>query len=825
MARTKPLGTLVKLTGNFVRFSAALLRNVTRHTLPQKRQTSTSSIADDKQERETSSTETTILHISDLHFGWKFDEDSWTDLLNIARQLGPKIVLVTGDLVNSPHRLSLNWAMDELNSLQTMLECDLIVVPGNHDTRFLGLLPIKWVNPFGLLLLLALSLAIYKSGLLTVFPTLLWLILATVLVGLFLIRSLFFIDFNKKFKKFILPAPGFYSKYGLEIYAFDSASQALVGARGRIPKKQFVDAQGNLRKQLLNLHTSAPEQNANGSIAPYRIAILHHHPIPIPYDDANEPLMVADNAGTFLSEVSRLGVRLILHGHKHHKHFSRTTINAGGDDEHEIAVLSTGTATSNIGNDRREHHFYLLKLDGRGNMEVAPYLAEEGAAFQRQEPFLIEQSSLADKRLYEGTAQQCGLKCESNLLTVEITPDGDMDFRQEFHGFRVVRENHSVSGLPRPIEIQVGTGHIDDLSAGDLDANSGEPIQITEEIKELSHRKGEVSFGRNIGPQDQALNFYTHYVALNAFAMSGQQHTQMYGEPPPTEHLELALQPIPTQVLDFVVKLPAGFRISGEPRFFIEKDGRREPVLEQKLKGNLRYYPHLNVIVSTIPYPPLDLTYKLQWKLTEDAPPSGLSSISLTGETEELARGLLKLPDSATESLELKQLLGVIEQITRSHFNLDKSTQDPIEISLMAYDQEERTLKIVLANFEMTEQMRLFRLKYGDGIAGRAYKMNKGRMFIKRLAIQKNTPSYYYPLDGKPYDLRNINEEVIISYPLHHPENEELIYAVLSLSSKKPSSKLQNIKEPRLLEESVLFRKAVNKACFEILKRSILSQE
>jgi len=756
-----------------------------------------------------------ILHISDLHFGRSFNKDSWTDLVNIAKTLLPNIVIVTGDLVDSPNRWSLKRAADALTRFEEDVKCKLIVVPGNHDTRFVGLLPIKWINPWILAALTILFLTVYCLNPLAHFWPVIWLVSGVFFGGTLMLRSLF-LDFERHFQRFLLPA-GFYEGFGLEIFAFDSATKAVSGARGRIPKKQFVNAQAKSVSLSSQEDEGKVDQDAT---PPYRIAILHHHPLPIPYDDANEYLMVADNAGAFLSEASKLGIRLVLHGHKHHSHFSRVTINAGEEKEHELAVLAVGTLSRSGRMDPPEHHFYFLRLDGAGTMEVTPYVAQPGGAFLKGVPSPIEPSNLADKRLYEAAVRRRGMKCESNVLTAELTHDGDMHYRHEFHGFYVERD--SVSELPKKTDVEVGTGHIDDFSAGDLEADSQERIEMVDEIKELTHRMGRVTFGRKFTSGDPGLNFYSQYVALNAFAMSVEQHKQMYSEAFHTEHLSLVLQPIPTEIFDFVVKFPHGFKISGEPKLLIEKDGERDPASEKKLKPRLKYYPHLNIATSRIPYPRLDLTYVLQWTLIDEPPPSGNSTASMIGKVDELAQKLLQVSPSSAEYPELFIFLKTIEEKTRTDFRLEGN--DPLEVSLMAYEKEERVLKIVAATFDLDDEMRAFELKYGNGIAGRAYKMNKGRMFIRKSAIDKETPNYFYPADGKPCDLKDIAEKVIISLPLRHPANEALIYGVLNLSSKDVGSRLQDIKEPRVLEDVSEFRAGVNLACYDALDKRIFKR-
>ena len=99
-----------------------------------------------------------ILHISDLHFGMRFQRGKWESLQQQAKALAPDIVMITGDLVNTPWFWMLKRAKRELDALSRVLgrDTEIWVIPGNHDTRITGLLPVAWLAPlFGAALLIA----------------------------------------------------------------------------------------------------------------------------------------------------------------------------------------------------------------------------------------------------------------------------------------------------------------------------------------------------------------------------------------------------------------------------------------------------------------------------------------------------------------------------------------------------------------------------------------------------------------------------------------------------------------------------------------------
>jgi len=99
-----------------------------------------------------------IVHVTDIHVGREFNETVWTAFKNACIQLAPDILVVTGDLVDTPFRWRLRKASELLRSVTrdgspaqstadsspetTPAACRLMVVPGNHDTRLTGLVPL-----------------------------------------------------------------------------------------------------------------------------------------------------------------------------------------------------------------------------------------------------------------------------------------------------------------------------------------------------------------------------------------------------------------------------------------------------------------------------------------------------------------------------------------------------------------------------------------------------------------------------------------------------------------------------------------------------------
>ncbi len=556
--------------------------------------------------------ETKILHVSDLHFGWGFDEPSWQNLCLIAENLRPDFLLVTGDLVNNPFFWEFSRAKQNLTNLKTRLEQkgaspELIVVPGNHDTRLFGLFPIRRLCPISIVftafaLLLGLGSWLYLGW----NPLFVWseIILISLAAFVFTLWCLCG-NFRKYFRDFLLPDPTVYNRGHVDIvfFTFDSATVGSA-ARGEISKDQLITAGSEPRAKAAKKALEDGSETRRDTLLPYGIALLHHHPLPIPYDTRHERLLVLQNAGAFLNEVSRLKIRLILHGHKHHRHFSRITINAGQDDEFEVGVLSTGTPTAGTKPPHFGYNFNFLQLDDNWDMRVTPYEGS-GGTFKKLQPFIIENAGLAPKRVYESFLGQYEAECDLGVSVIEIDQDGDAYHKEEYRGFKIIKDGYTTDGLREPISVGVEPGHIELFSAGPLDDNCPLGLHLSIDTAEstLRHQKGQIKFGRSVSAEYRPFNFFFHYHALNAFAMSAHQYREMYKTDvcTPIESTTMYLKGTPFKEIVMILKFPAGFKILGKPELIIENaTGTREDYLEQKFGENLFYSPQQPCVFSNI---------------------------------------------------------------------------------------------------------------------------------------------------------------------------------------------------------------------------------
>ncbi|SPP64134.1 metallophosphoesterase family protein [Nitrospira lenta] len=784
-----------------------------------------------------------IIHCSDPHWGRQFNPEIWKDFVLKAVDRQPHLLLITGDCVDTPWGWTLNSAKRDLDELDTKLNsgrgdtdrCHIRMTPGNHDVRLTGLIPVQpWVTIpltglfFGAILSLAMCLGLLSFW--TVF-----LLTTGMMVILALLHFLCISQFSRVFHNRLSSTPEQFliNNICVELFYFDSATEPILSAEGMVRLRDFITATQTPVPvpPLTNPTPQPPNQLA------YRIAMTHHHAIGIPHDHQQERLMIMRNSGAFLSELTAQHIRLILHGHKHHPHFSRLTVNAERPEEFQIGVLGAGTLTR--GNPLPEphgFHFYYLELDANLNMNATPFLSH-GGAFHPQPSFYIEAIHEAIRRQRTFAETAYGMKAKTLKSVTTVFPDGDTRERVEFLNFQIVNQTQRYTQLPQVSQASVDRGHIEGFIAGPLDAQCPPSLHLRPDPTRFNLREqcGQVEFGTGIYANNPPFSFFTEFHALNSVAMSVQQHEERYGKPPQprTESTVLVTPPYPVDGLEIIIEFPAKFQIAGRPELNVENsDSQRLNIIEQEYRAGLVYDTATNVIRLTVNNPSPDTTFLIRWGLCHVEPPEARAVAHLSGTTKQLQRTLLDLSWGKNRSGlnrtnwdEFQKVARVAEDLIRDKLGVGSSAHDPLEVSLMVYDHEKACLRIIGGNYLVTDERATKTLAYGDGIAGRCHKTNAMRLFIKSNNQTTRAPFGYLPWANYPSPA-GIPHEVLFCLPLTNPDEGSLIYGVLNIGSKRADSKLLMLERPadetpqKTKERDDLFL-LLNMICFTALSKTI----
>jgi 3',5'-cyclic AMP phosphodiesterase CpdA len=284
-----------------------------------------------------------ILQISDLHYCRKTSIELIGQLTLIAKQEKPDIIVVTGDLTEHPFRSQMKKARAFIEHLQQECGgCRVIVIPGNHDYKYKGLFG------FGRLTRIPFHLSFRQRA--DGQPHRFW--------------QLFRDALTPKGKLMRDPIEFRYlPEFGVCIFSFNSNPLGNMLAGGEVATSDLQD----LRARLKDLRTNG---ELKGLVAPYTIALVHHHPIPTAYwpgtflDRLFDSGMVFYNAGQFLQDLAEHSFYLVLHGHRHYAAFSRVAFADTLDKS--IVVAAAGTCAAPQSDDPERYHLNIIDLNNDG---------------------------------------------------------------------------------------------------------------------------------------------------------------------------------------------------------------------------------------------------------------------------------------------------------------------------------------------------------------------------------------------------------------------------------------------------------------------------
>jgi len=83
----------------------------------------------------------TIVHVSDIHFGWPCDLDQIAALRDLVPELEPDAIAISGDLTQRARHGEFQRALVFVDRMRAV--APTLVVPGNHDVQW-------WQSPFGI---------------------------------------------------------------------------------------------------------------------------------------------------------------------------------------------------------------------------------------------------------------------------------------------------------------------------------------------------------------------------------------------------------------------------------------------------------------------------------------------------------------------------------------------------------------------------------------------------------------------------------------------------------------------------------------------------
>ena len=266
-----------------------------------------------------------LVHVSDLHFGRPAVSERLDSLRAIIAELGPDAVAVSGDLTQRCSRKEFAQAREYLDKIRET--APYIVIPGNHDIRWLGAV---WRNMGGL--------------------------------------------FRKQAHEFK------YSRYKKFICEDLTPSLEVPGAVIAGLNTAHGITRGSLTRRFRDLGVighvkhadiqSAKEAFSKASPDAARIVMIHHNPIKGELSGRHG----LANTEQALHAFASLGAELVLCGHDHLD--AVHTVERG---VHGLLISTAGTISNRL-RPGRASSFNLVEIDER-NLRITPYTWQNPEGF------------------------------------------------------------------------------------------------------------------------------------------------------------------------------------------------------------------------------------------------------------------------------------------------------------------------------------------------------------------------------------------------------------------------------------------------------------
>jgi 3',5'-cyclic AMP phosphodiesterase CpdA len=746
-----------------------------------------------------------ILHISDLHFGRNFDPDKWDELGHLASELKPDLVVISGDVVNSPWRHQFKTVAKRLKAFEARINDEkhktkICLVPGNHDTRFTGLIRTSWITLFatfaataGLAWLIArlVSARSGESWFRGLEPT--WSVIAAsalVVVGasLGVLRALLASP-RRGLDSFLLKQPALVCNGLVGILPFDSGKFGS-SASGKVQTSEMVKARAWVDQQLAARRTKP---------APFLIAVVHHHPLPLPYDHEWEKMMVMTNAGEFLRQLGHSRVRLVLHGHKHHQHFARLAVDPASDARLEVCVLSAGTPTEGRGALPHSHGFNFVVINEHHEVQITTYESRGGPTFANTRSFSMLPSDEYRRHRYESSKRTAVGDCRLVTCAVDINEFGDGSFTREFRGFKALRA--AVTELPTAIRVQSEAGVVEDFGAEFLSLR-GPGVSIVESRKAINELEALIRFkSSGLMPSHGAVDFEVSFLNNNAFALNPWQFRQMYpGHSELTENVQFVISDdVAIEDLVIHVHFPSEFRMPSRV------DARWRPITTECGWRTLDHAEVIrissqNILQLHLRHPFLSCVYQITWdvegpRVIDKSDTYGPNlAISLRERLANLARfgsasDVCKLIDAVV--LEFQDTMSIEEGLE-------------LQATLFGYDTVARKLLVVAQSdsdgfVQPYTGVESLGFPFGVGLPGRAFKTAQIVTFLRPADPDYVSGLGYVSTEGElPTESDGIPECGVISLPLVPREATQWPYGVLQVGWYVPSESLAKLDEKKL---------------------------
>ena len=721
-----------------------------------------------------------IAHLSDIHFGSTFDSSLWKYLKAVLKRVNPKMIAVTGDVVDHGGLFMLLLARNELDDLAKETNASLRVIPGNHDVGLWGNIggwPIS--THFGIAFAgiptgtpnrLGLQAVLRCLPPFTRYRSWPWVrrlpfrIAATLL--LFVLRATLWL-----FAPGVGHLPIIVARSAGDpdcdpdepFLAYINSNDAKFLATGNVDVTRLGDLQA---------HVAQMSQRMASALVP-RIALMHHHALPIPYSNVREgltsfePFLVLRNAGTLLKELTRNDFDIVLHGHKHYSSFMRLGYTNRQDVEGELAVIAAGSAGVTFAEAGR-NSINVIEMHSNGYMLHVPVYYGGGQSISSVATLLTRAKPIhpipmlkrrAFRRAFEVQGRECAL-LERDVL---IDRWGTAEVVQRVEGF-AVGGTTSVDRRTINFRVKLGRIHPDACVLDDDSVRQGFGLDGKGETP-TKRMNCIIDLNRAITSASKPINYGIKHRSINTFLVG----TWEAGLLKRGEDWVSLLVRFPTRRLRLTVKIPDGVtdlrpRVSVRPRtgypdLKLDTYGDLDQTGDEDYDVDAAMTEHEKDKLSEaepgtwvldVGYPIVGFQYRIEWKLRLKRDDwDGRRA----GEAAELRCSLLRAwqtsPTSATMAHIESTLLGMHKYL-KICYGSKLRPDETMRLALFIFDEQQRVLRrIAEVSDAPTQSLLPFEIPMGEGVAYRAFSRGSFQLYrCPALQGGLSDGSYLYWPDG-----------------------------------------------------------------------------
>lgn len=738
-----------------------------------------------------------IAHLSDLHCNsTKNWEDGFQSICNTLseRHCRPRIIFITGDLVDEPTEKNYTTIVTSLRALAAKIEEHaerpyIIPVPGNHDYFTHGNKFTNYVWPPSRRIWGPISRPWYNNG-----KTMYW----------------------ESLKKLIEPYQTFdeilleiFAKHKIAIFPLDSnnfQAQNGVFAEGRVDKPHLEIKR--LHDKYVNMLANSAEKN---TIAGWlKIAALHHHPLPIAsnnFDEKIEPGLLLRNPYQLLYAAQDAEINFILHGHRHK---SGTTsiknLDLRSNAQH-MSVIGCGTSLKVD----RNKEFKLITLKSDGQCILSTYVAptSTGSFEKKEEAIKLIDYGVHRKELYFQTKRApsdrliISAKNKRKVVTIEENGNADIHMKVE----SIAWDTEAAPPKEFSETFYADTGRIVegyyDFGACPLLSHNNPLSWINPKLGQADYPKPdegekiEIKFHPDV-PFTECCKYA--YKLFNGYALTDSEHKICYNWPYDEtirKRKEIAIieSDFPVDAYELVIKFPGknffphphSFKIRAYPKVdtssamsLLLDEPASDTVEENFLEGTgaKKIFEEFNEAHLYIRYPKPNYIYLLSWTVPEEHREPGLDA----DHKREVQR--LRAAFGSSETHGGDAVTSFYESVSEeiSEFFADKE----LNFFLLGYNETKNKLEVTRHPKGIRVRSGLF---VGRGPAGQAYKTRRTQYWSLK-SSRRNTAEGIFS-----HHIQNSLENVVdgvepiavISLPLTYPQlTDPDLWMDMTRSLQKP---------------------------------------